>query len=456
MRLEAAEGNIVKFLKEIYLSFTEYATQKNYKYEFNASQEIIKLFFDRAKLERVFFNLISNAFKYTPEKGEITINVQEQEHEVVISITDTGIGIPEAYREKVFERFFEVPSKTNEDNNKSNGSGIGLSIVQNIVNLHKGNIQVLENPTGTGSMFIVKLHKGKAHLKHDEIVENFVFSEDIYHYKNQIAPQHEINNVYSYSENIYTNEKTSVLIVEDNLELRAFIRDLLAKSYNIYEAGNGKEAYKLALKEQIDLIISDVIMPVTTGTELCALIKQDIKTSHIPVILLTTRSELIYKLEGLEYGADDYISKPFNIQEFQLRINNLLNSIQRLKQKIGANQDVKPSISSLDEKLYQKAINIIKENISNEHSDIPYFCKELGISKSVLYSKVKAWSNFTPKQFILNYRLNYAAQLLESGKMNINQISQMVGFKDPKYFARVFKNKFDKTPTEYVKYFTEF
>ena len=456
MKLEAAEGNIVKFVEEICLSFSEYAKSQNYQYHFHAPSDSIIVYFDRPKLERVFYNLISNAFKYTETEGEITIEIKEEQDKVWILVKDTGIGIPEEFRNRIFERFFEI-SDNKTDKNK--GTGIGLSIVKSIVDLHKATINVTNNTKTSGSVFSVELLKGKEHLNDNEIVKDFKFSEDISLYENQLKEPDLIFDDNTVFENMPSNEKPAILLVEDNKELRVFMKNLLTSSYNIYEAENGKEGYKKAIQEQIDLIVSDVVMPITSGIELCALVKEDLRTSHIPVILLTTRSALIYKLEGLDRGADDYISKPFNIQEFKLRISNALKSIARLKQKMTANQVLPPEdmvMSSLDEKLYKKALDIVEKNINNADFDIPFFCEELGVSKSVLFTKVKAWTDFTPKQFIQHIRLKRAAQLLEQGKMNITQISSKIGFNDEKYFSRIFKSKFGKSPKAYSQSFLEY
>ena len=458
--LKAAEGNIVKFVEEIYLSFSEYAKAQNYEYNFITSSEVINLYYDRAKLERVFYNIISNAFKYTENHGKIDIEIIEKKDKVMITVRDTGVGVPEQYKEQIFERFFEVSNNRSNATSNTAGTGIGLSIVKSIVDLHRGQVKVNRNyKNGDGSVFSVELTKGRGHLKDAEIVKDFVYSEDISHYEKQLEKSEKIIDDDNFYEKIPSLGKSSVLLVEDNKELRVFMRKLLASDYNIYEAENGRVGLEIAMKEQIDLIVSDVVMPITSGTELCALIKEDIRTSHIPVILLTTRSALVYKLEGLELGADDYISKPFNIQEFKFRIANSLKSIALLKQKINTikvlhSEDV--VMSSLDEKLYKKALEIIESNVDNTDFDIPYFCEELGVSKSVLFTKVKAWTDFTPKQFIQHIRLKRAARLLEQGKSTISQISVKVGFKDQKYFSRIFKNKFGKTPKEYAQSFLEY
>lgn len=211
-------------------------------------------------------------------------------------------------------------------------------------------------------------------------------------------------------------------------------------------------ALEKALKFVPNLIISDVIMPEMVGTELCSKIKENIKTSHIPVILLTSRSSLVYKFEGLESGADDYISKPFNLMEFKLRVKNLLNTTERLKLKFSSEDSFIPSeitVSSLDEELLKKAFKIVEDNISNEQFDIPFFCSELGVSRTMLFLKVKAWTNFTPNEFIHEIRLKRAAQLLEQNKLNVSEISYKVGFNNPKYFSKCFQKRYGETPSQY-------
>ncbi len=229
--------------------------------------------------------------------------------------------------------------------------------------------------------------------------------------------------------------------------------------YNIREAENGEIALKIAQKDAPNLIVSDVVMPVMVGTELCTAIKDDIRTSHIPIILLTSRTSLIYRLEGLESGADDYISKPFDINEFKLRIKNLLESTSRLKEKFTSDDALQPNeiiVSSLDEKLYKKALQIVEDNIGNEDFDIQYFCSELGVSRTMLFTKVKAWTNFTPNEFIMHFRMKRAAQILEQGKINISEVSYKVGFRNPKYFSKCFQKKFGETPSKYANKFSDF
>lgn len=454
--LETAEGNIVKYIKEIFLSFTEFAKDGDYKYTFESSDEEILVYFDRFKLERVFYNLISNAFRYTPKGGEIAVKIRKEVCQIIIEVEDTGIGIAKEHVDKIFDLFFEIPAHNNEQINYNKGTGIGLSIVKNIINLHKGTITV-ENKTTKGVVFKVKMLLGRNHLLEKEILKDFKISDDLEQYTSQLNPaeivqEEDINDLEN------AEDKLTILIVEDHKVLRSFMKNLIKEDYNVITAENGAIGLKKALKFLPDLIVSDVIMPEMVGTELCSKIKENIKTSHIPVILLTSRSSLIYKIEGLESGADDYISKPFNLVEFKLRIKNLLISKQRLKTKFSSEDNFTPSeivVSSLDEQLLKKAFKVVEENISNEQFDIPFFCSELGVSRTMLFTKIKAWTNFTPNEFIHEIRMKRAAQLLEQNKINISQISYKVGFNNPKYFSKCFQKKFGETPTEYLNKFSD-
>lgn len=456
VKLESANGNIVKFTKEIFLSFIEYAKDGGYEYTFEPSEEEILVYFDRYKLERVFYNLISNAFRYTPKGGSINIKINHDHENLFIAVEDSGAGIADEHIDKIFDLFFEVPLHNNVQKNYNKGTGIGLSIVKNIVKLHKGNIEVTNKKTG-GVVFKVTLPLGRAHLLDSEIIEDFKISDDIAQYATQLETA-EFTEPEDIDDLVVNTEKQTILIVEDHKVLRTFMKNLLKKEYNIIEAENGKIAFEKALQHVPNLIISDVIMPEMVGTELCSKIKENLKTSHIPVILLTSRSSLVYKFEGLESGADDYISKPFNLMEFKLRVKNLLNSTERLKNKFSSEDNFVPSeitVSSLDEELLKKAFKIVEENISNEQFDIPLFCSELGVSRTMLFLKIKAWTNYTPNEFIHEIRLKRAAQLLEQNKLNVSEVSYKVGFNNPKYFSKCFQKKYGETPTQFADKFSK-
>lgn len=452
--LESAEGNIVKFTKEIFLSFIEYAKDGGYTYTFESTDEEIPVYFDRYKLERVFYNLISNAFRYTPKGGNIHLKISHDNEHLFIAIEDSGVGIAAEHIDKIFDLFFEVPMHNNVQKNYNKGTGIGLSIVKNIVKLHKGDIDVTNKET-EGVIFKVTLPLGRAHLLDNEIITDFKISDDIDQYTAQLDTA-EITEPEDIDDFVVDNKKQTILIVEDHKVLRSFMKNLLKEDYNILEAENGKVAFEKALQHLPNLIISDVIMPEMVGTELCSKIKENLKTSHIPVILLTSRTSLVYKFEGLESGADDYISKPFNLTEFKLRVKNLLISNERLKNKFTSEDNFIPSeitVSSLDEELLKKAFRIVEENISNEQFDIPLFCTELGVSRTMLFLKIKAWTNYTPNEFIHEIRLKRAAQLLEQNKLTVSEISYKVGFNNPKYFSKCFQKKYGETPTQFADKF---
>nr|WP_315148608.1 two-component regulator propeller domain-containing protein [uncultured Flavobacterium sp.] len=454
--LESAQGNIVKFLNEIFLSFSEYAKDGNYTYTFSTSDEEIRIYYDRYKLERVFYNLISNAFRYTPKGGVISMSISREEKDIVIAIGDSGVGISEQYLDKIFDLFFEIPTHKNVENNYNKGTGIGLSIVKNIVDLHKGTITV-ENKSSGGAIFAVRLPFGKEHLSENEIIKDFKLSDDLSQYTSQLNLT-EINDNEDLIEIDDPKDKLTILIVEDHKVLRNFMKNLLKPEYNVLVAENGVKGLNKALKYVPDLVISDVIMPEMVGTELCAKIKENIKTSHIPVILLTSRTSFVYKIEGLESGADDYIGKPFNLVEFKLRIKNLLSSTQRLKEKFAAEDHYIASeitTSSIDEQLFKKAIKVVEENISNEQFDVQFFCSELGVSRTMLFTKIKAWTNFTPNDFIQEIRMKRAANLLEQTSMNVSQVSYKVGFNNPKYFSKCFQKRFGETPSQYMSRFSD-
>lgn len=455
-KLQAAQGNIVKFLKEIYLSFDEYAKSENYQYTFVSDQDPILVYYDRSKLERVFFNLLSNAFRYTEKGGNVQVKVYAQNQDVVIEVSDSGIGIAEEYLEKVFDRFFEIGIKTSK-HAYHKGTGIGLSIAKNIVDYHQGSITVENIPDG-GAMFSVRLPLGDGHLTDDQIISDFKSSDDISQYVSQLRTP-EICFDKELTQSIKEENKRTILLVEDHTPLRSFMRTLLKDQYNILEAKDGKVGMEIALRSLPDLIVSDVIMPEMVGTELCANIKQNLKTSHIPVILLTSRTSLIYKVEGLESGADDYISKPFDITEFNLRVRNMIESNQRLKQKFTSEDILTPSdvtISSLDEELLKNALKIVEAHMDDTDFDIPAFSIELGVSRTMLFTKVKAWTTLTPNEFIQEIRLKRAAQLLEHQGLNVSEVCYKVGYRNPKYFSKLFQKKYGLTPSLYTKKFSTY
>ncbi|UXP32778.1 ATP-binding protein [Reichenbachiella agarivorans] len=453
--LEAAEGNLVKFVHEIFLSFKILAKNGGYKYTFESDQEDIRVYYDRDKLERVLYNLLSNAFKFTPEGGEVKVQISEKEGQVDILVADSGQGIEPENLDKIFDRFYQVRSGSRHQET-SKGTGIGLALAKSIIDLHKGSLEV-ESQLEVGSQFTIKLAKGKDHLDDSQVIGEFKDSEDLTNYRMDAVDDWNSKTTLDVDRLIREEDKKTVLVVEDNDHVRGFILELLSGEYNLIEASNGQMGMEMALAEVPDLIISDVMMPVMDGIEFCSQIKSNLKTSHIPFILLTARTSLIFKYEGLESGADEYINKPFNVRELELKVRNLLRFVANLKKKFRDNKQITPSeitITSIDEELLNKAIEVMNDNIENQFFDVALFASELGVSRTMLFTKVKAWTDMTPNDFILSMRMKRAAQLLEQGKINVSQVSYKVGFKNPKYFTKCFQKYHHTTPSAYAEKFS--
>ncbi|AWW32848.1 hybrid sensor histidine kinase/response regulator [Echinicola strongylocentroti] len=455
MKLQAAEGDIVKFANEIFLSFAQQAKLNKIKYTFDSEYEEINVFFDRDKLEKVLYNLISNAFKYTPSKGKIKVTVTSANGKVLVLVKDNGVGISPDHLEKIFDRFYEIP-KLKKREKLIYGSGIGLAIAKNVMDLHKGELKV-NSEEGKGSTFIMELRTGREHLMNDEIIVSFKNSEDITQYTDESSVlniQEQVRSIIE--EHDPSGNEGTVLIVEDNPDIAQFIQSALMEYYKVSLAENGAIGFQKAIADQPDLIISDVMMPVMDGIEFCAKVKGDLRTSHIPFILLTARTSLVYKYNGLESGADEYLSKPFELKELLLKCKNIITTQKKLKEKFAETGEfavVEATVNSRDEEMMNSAIQIIKENLKNEFFDIQYLCEELGISRSLLFTKFKAWTNQTPNDFILSIKMKQAATLIEQGKTNVSEVGYQVGFKNPNYFSKSFKKYHGLSPKAYAQRF---
>ncbi len=452
-KLNAEKGDIVKLLETIYQSFQEYADVGNYTYTFETAIANIQIFYDQSKLEKVFYNIISNAFKYTPKGGTIKIVINQKQDEIVIEISDNGKGINAAFIDKIFNPYYEVASDLHYQKHFNQGSGIGLHIAQQVVALHKGKITV-DSKENVGTSFKVFLKNGTNHLDESEIVISKGENDLILSSPNKILTSEKA--ILPEFEGITStkDEKNTILIVEDNHEFRKYMADILKEFYLVKQGVDGEDGFKKTLEYQPDLIVSDVIMPNVLGTELCYQIKNDARTCHIPVIMLTSRSSQIHKIEGLTSGADAYIEKPFHIKEFLLIIKNQLDAKERILQFNAIDlKNRKDTSISPDDKLFRKAINIVEEHMDNSTFDIAYFSSELGLSRTMLFVKVKAWTNLTPKEFILSIRMKKATQLLERNRYTVSEICYKVGFKNPKYFSKIFKKYHNQTPSEYAEKF---
>jgi signal transduction histidine kinase/ligand-binding sensor domain-containing protein/DNA-binding response OmpR family regulator len=464
LKLEASEGNIVSFVKGAALSFESLFETKDITLNFRANKEAIELYFDREKMMKILTNLISNAFKFTSEDGKITISVNkilknEKQGTVEIIIKDTGIGISNVEIPKLFDRFYQVDSSFTKE---YEGAGIGLALTKELVELHYGNIRVESKPESTDSEgwteFTVELPVGRDHLKDYEIINNVV--------NNDKLKIQEVDEVHLVSDNVNEDldkeveaDKNIILIVEDNYDMREYIKDSLCEEYIIEEAVNGEQGVRKAEKIIPDLIIADVMMPRMDGIELVRFIKNDEKTSHIPVILLTARSGHDDKIEGLETGADDYLTKPFDIKELQVRIKNLIMIRKKLQDKFSKMEYTSPDnkeivehkiISSIDEKFMVKVAEVIEKHISDEDFTIEEFGIEVGMSRTQLHRKLKALTGKSASLYLRSVRLAIALIMIKSKKGNIAEIAFNVGFPSPAYFTKCFRKEFGFPPSDLV------
>ena len=454
--LQIEKRDIGKFLKEIFLSFSDFAHQRNICYDFQCNPVEIVCWFDAKQLEKVFFNLLSNAFKYTPDGGKIGMIIATDNGNVKIQICDTGSGISDLDSAHIFDRFYQGGNQ--KGNEQSPGTGIGLASTKSIVEKHHGAISV-ESEIGKGSTFTIALSLNMSIYQEDEHIQFVDSVSDMMTTTGpllgeKIASFYEVP-VDSLSQETAKENDRKLLLVEDNKELLQILKQLFEPFYQVYLANNGKEGLAQAYEHKPNLIISDIMMPEMTGIEMCLQIKNNVDLCHIPIILLTALNNTEQSIEGLNRGADDYISKPFNAQLLLARANNLVRNrllIQHQLRKKPLSEIDLTSINPLDQEMLRKTSQIIEKHIDDPDFDIPELCKEVGIGRSLLYSKFKALTGMTPNNFVLNYRLKHAATLLRRySDLPIAEVSDRCGFSSPVYFSRCFKNQYGCTPQSYQK-----
>ena len=448
MKLHVVKQNIITFIKEIMSAFMPFAESKNISFRFNPSDEEILIYIDRDKIEKIINNLLSNAFKFTSAGGKIDLSVNRDGELVNIGICDSGIGIPNEKMSKIFDRFYKVDSIHKR---KQEGTGIGLALSKELVELHKGKIQV-ESAEGKGTIFTISIPSGKKHYTPEEIRKSGKTGRT----NSDLIPEsvliEEAENEKVSINMIIETGKSVLLLVEDNTGVRNYIRDNLEEEYSILEAVDGEDGLKKSIEQIPDLIISDIMMPKMDGIELCKKLKTDERTSHIPIILLTAKATSRDKITGYETGADDYIMKPFDIKELHARINNLIDQRKKLRKHFQQerifNLDNK-NITSIDRKFLERAVKIINEHISDISFGVESFASEMSIGRTSLYKKIIALVGEPPGDFIKRIRLGKAGSLLHRKAGNITQIALEVGFNNPAYFSRCFKKQFSITPSKY-------
>lgn len=454
MKLKACPINLVSAVREVTLYFSSLAETKNISFKVTSKEDEIITYVDKDKFDKILTNVISNAFKFTPEGGKVEVSIQRQKQQVEIKVTDTGMGIPPDQIDKIFDRFYQVDSSHTRS---CEGTGIGLSLTKELIELHKGKIEV-ESKEGKGSIFRLYFLLRKAHLKPEEICEESLsqsayggiykgegFSEDTISTEETRTERHEINLITE-------TGKPTLLIVEDNSDIRKYITIILGNQYEIFEAIDGEEGLAKSFKIIPDLIISDIMMPKTDGFQMCRILKTDERTSHIPIIMLTAKATMQDKVNGLELGADDYIMKPFEAEELKARINNLLEQRKRLHQhfqKYGLTDIDEKQLLPIDQKFLQNAVDVISKHISDTSFSVEVFADKLAVSRSLLTKKIEALFGDTPNDLIRRIRLNKAARLIERNTGNISEIALEVGFNNPSYFAECFKKQFGVAPSHY-------
>lgn len=449
-RLHLSERNLTAFVHEIYLSFTEMAVNEKISYNFTSSSDIIMCWFDANQMQKVIVNLISNAFKFTRVNGTIEIVIEDMENEIQLKIIDNGSGIEKNELEKIFTHFYQGTNISTKEK-PTIGSGLGLALVKTIIELHHGEITVESKP-GYGSIFSIKLLKGKEHFKDEDIVEvSHILNKDVIP-SEQVRDFREREDEEEYSQP-EDQEKYTILIIEDNQELLELLSSLFSPSYKVILATNGLDGLNLAYKEMPDIILSDIVMPKMSGTEMCSRIKNDIEVCHIPVILLTALNSPEQNIEGLSRGAEAYISKPFDSRVLLARCHSIIRNRVLLHNKLSEQKTFDNAVSiinPIDQKFLSDIQNLIAEHLSDEAFDINEMAKQMGLSRSSFYAKFKTLVGMTPNDFVLDYKLKKSAILLEKNpEMQIAEIAASLGFGSARYFSRCFKTRYGASPAEY-------
>jgi DNA-binding response OmpR family regulator/two-component sensor histidine kinase len=480
MKLECTEVDITKFVINHSESFESLAKLRNIRLEFSAGEEDLYVYIDGGKISQVLNNLLSNAFKFTGDGGRIRVSVRKMQlsgssqmitegrhpaglkKNIMISIEDSGRGIPQEKLLYIFDRFYQVDDSMSRE---QEGTGIGLAIVKEMVTLHHGQIEV-ESKLGEGTIFRIYLPMGSDHLTEDQILQSrqpAVAGLQSEESTETLDRKHDISD-HSFRPDDFSSpagglrvkaNAAILLIVEDNPGMRSFIRGYFQESYEIIESGNGQDGLEKALHHIPDIIISDVMMPKLDGYAFCQAIKTDERTCHIPLILLTARASRESRLEGLEKGADDFVIKPFDGEELQARVKNLIDQRKKLSEHYRKDFEAlrdsdKETILSLDEKFLHKAKAMVEKSLSNPEYGVGGFASDMALSCFQLHRKLTALMNQSATEFIRTIRLNYAIRLLKNRAGTISEIAYDAGFNNPTYFSISFKKQFGISPSEYL------
>ena len=433
MKLQCQETPLKKYISGIYNMYKYNAEERNINYSFTHPDDEILAWIDHTQFDKVISNLLSNAFKYTFDGGNINISIDTTPNgQIQIMVSDDGIGIKDADKKHIFDRFYQGQQSGDVH---IEGTGIGLNLCKMIIEMHHGAIDVKDGENGNGSCFVVTIPSGNEHLQPDEIVKHETKTK-----KQSLRP----------------NTHYKILVVDDDVDLCEYIKNELSRYYHIDVCHNGREAIKVLFNENVDLVISDVMMPEMDGFTLLRMMKKNPVVNHIPVIMLTSKVGIANRLEGISQGADAFMPKPFDIQELHVLINNLINNMLRLKGKFSGAQQQKDAVSMKeikgnDEVFMERVMEVVNKHFDDSDLDSAMLAKEVGMSKSHLQRKIKETTGLSIAEFVRNLRLEQAARLLEEQKLNVSQVAYAVGFVNMAHFSTVFKKHFGVSPTDYIR-----
>ena len=451
MQMRMCETDLIGFVADIHTLFAQQARMKNIKLDFEHDTDHLPVWVDRSNFDKVVVNILSNAFKFTPAGGNICIRVTHDDSHAKIAVRDSGEGIPEDKIDRIFERFYQLPTSSS----KRMGTGIGLDLTRSLVELHHGTIEAHNNKDGKGCEFVVTIPLGNSHLQPEEMITEIQEPIQVIS-----AMEEELNNSFEKDNTLKVNRKQRIVVVEDDDEIRKYLMAELGKDYEVIGCENGLVGLKEVLKSLPDLVISDIMMPEMDGNTLCTKIRSNPSVSHIPVILLSAKNLDEDQLEGLETGADAYIVKPFNMDILRRTIINLINKNYALRMKYGRNDQLEEKVENIqmkspDDRLLERVMTVINKNLGNSDLSVDRIADEVGISRVHLHRKMKELTGQTPHDFIRNIRLKQAAHLLANQNMNVTEVMYACGFNNAASFSTIFKKFYGLSPRDFMKEHTK-
>jgi DNA-binding response OmpR family regulator len=448
------ETDIISFLRDISDSFKDEMRLHHIDFMMTYDFSPFPVFMDRDKMEKVFYNLLSNAFKFTPEGGNISIVIAKIENSVSCTFRDSGIGIEPEFQDEIFRRFYEKDNNHPSLRVQNEGTDIGLALSLQMVKLHKGEIKVESEPNKGASFevtFPINLNLAAQEIgvkQHGTDTRKGKKMNEM----EQSPSWEDWSEVQVASDSLLNTQSFHFLLIDDNEEIIDYLSTIFPPTIFLSRAADGNSGLEKALLLQPDLIISDVMMPGMDGFQLSYQLRANFETSHIPIILLTAQSDFSFKLEGLKTGADEYLTKPFHPKELIIRVENILRNRGFSRQKFKEKEILEPSeitFTSADETLIQNAIALVEKNMDFPEYSVDQFAQDLAVSRPSLFNKMRALTGETPKNFIKIIRLKRAAQLLKTGKLSVSEVCYMTGFRDPKYFNKCFQKQYNQSPSEY-------